>query len=343
MNIKKSIYLLKEIFTGNEGRKPLPALVRDLVAWIIRDRGGIYYFFIYGLYHKGRKVSDYMTIRDYLRIHDELDPSYYLPMLEDKVLFDRYIKSFGVPSPHMYGIISGGSILWLETNQYRLLDVLLDQELHAYCKQVTAFGGTGVFKVDVIDKNLLLNNAPASIDDLRHLVRNGKFILQKTLLQHPELNRLNPSCVNTIRVYTVNDGREVLLYGAVIRIGVNDSIVDNVTSENLATGIREDHYLHAVASTGTNPPLYFTEHPNTGVRFGDFKVPFLEDAYALCTDTHKFFDDFFFIAWDVAITPDGPVILEANPAADLIWMQLLYGGQRRRFDGFARKFRASHK
>jgi hypothetical protein len=57
----------------------------------------------------------------------------------------------------------------------------------------------------------------------------------------------------------------------------------------------------------------YQEHPDTGIRFEGRTVPFYDDAVALCRRAHfALAPDLFVIGWDVAITPRGPVTLEAN-------------------------------
>jgi hypothetical protein len=238
----------------------------------------------------------------------------------------------------MLGIIDNGTILWLDTNKFEPLDSIAARQVHAYCKLVTSFGGKSIFKIDTEDGQILLNNKPASIGELKKAIGTGKYILQRTLIQHPKLNEMNPSCVNTIRVYTISNGSHPLFFGSAFRMGVNNNIVDNVSSNNLATGIKEDHFLLEEAHSGTYPPKWYRQHPDSGVKFGDFRLPFLREAYDLCVETHKYFGDFFFIAWDIAITPGGPVILEGNPAADLLGLQVLYGGQKQRFFKYAGEY-----
>ncbi len=338
MNLKRGIKILQLIFREPTNRKPALPLVMDLMQWIRLNRGGAIYFYLYKLHRRGMKVRDFLTTREYNKVHDRLDPKYYRPMLEDKILFDRYIKSFGVPSPEMLGIINQGRVLWLDENRYDDLDSIPKRKLNAYCKLVTSWGGKSIYKIDTSGGSLLLNNKPADPAELKGCLKRGKYILQQTIGQHELLNRLNPSCVNTVRVYTIMDGNRPVFYRSAFRMGVGGSIVDNVSSNNLATGITPDHFLMEEAHSGTNPPRWYKQHPDTGVVFGEFRVPFIEEAHDLCCKTHQYFGDFFFIAWDVAITADGPMILEGNPAADLFGLQVLYGGQKSRFLHYAEKF-----
>lgn len=334
MNIGNGIFQIKEVWREKDDRKPFIQLTRDLGYWIIKNRGGVFYFNLFRLQRKGRRVGDYLTIAEYLRIHEELDTKYYRPLLEDKILFDIYARAFKIPTPEMLGIIDKGNIFWMGEKIFEEIESILKKNMHAYCKRVTAWGGIGVFKIDVESGTLYINNKKSTMEAFNSLIGEEKFILQRTVIQHGKLKEINPNCVNTLRIYTIRDNDKPVYYSSVLRMGVGDSVVDNVSSNNLAVGIGDEGYLMEEAHSGTNPPVWYTHHPNSKVKLKDFQVPYFKEACELCCKGHLYFSNFFFIAWDIAITPEGPVVIEANPAADLYGPQVFIGGQKKRFLSF---------
>lgn len=339
MNIKSGSVLLKEIYNDDPNRKSTFKLTVDLMRWALKNKGNLFYFNIFRLYLKGTEVNDYLTIAEYHKIHDQLNPAYYRPMLEDKIIFDRYIHGFDIPSPEMLGIVENGKVFWLDKKEFEPLDSIASRPIHAYCKMVTSFGGKNIFKIDVEDGQLKINNKQATVDELRASIGKGRYILQQTVVQHEKLSQINPSCINSLRIYTVHDGEKPLYFLSALRMGVDDSIVDNVSSNNMVTGINENSYLQEIAHSGTNPPKWFRNHPNSNVEFGKFSIPYFKEACDLCCKSHLYFNDFFFIAWDIAITSDGPVMIEGNPAADLYGPQALHGGQKSKFLNYAKNYR----
>ena len=61
-------------------------------------------------------------------------------------------------------------------------------------------------------------------------------------------------------------------------------------------------------------------NPLTGVEFEGFQVPFFEEAKQLALDAAACLPGIRIIGWDIAITPDGPEIVEVNddPGPDLL-------------------------
>ena len=64
--------------------------------------------------------------------------------------------------------------------------------------------------------------------------------------------------------------------------------------------------------------MYFDMHPDTCTPFINFRVPYFDEAIALCKKAAKIRPDMRYVGWDVGITPTGPVLVEGNnlPAYD---------------------------
>jgi hypothetical protein len=69
-----------------------------------------------------------------------------------------------------------------------------------------------------------------------------------------------------------------------------------------------------------------TSHPETGVRFEGFEIPFFERAVSLATELHRFFYGLATIGWDIAITPTGPAFIEGNNGWEIFALQAIAGG-----------------
>lgn len=63
---------------------------------------------------------------------------------------------------------------------------------------------------------------------------------------------------------------------------------------------------------------YFDAHPDTGCSFIGFRVPCYKEAVDLCRRAARVRPGMRYVGWDVAVTPDGPVLVEGNdlPAYD---------------------------
>ena len=136
------------------------------------------------------------------------------------------------------------------------------------------------------------------------------LILEEVVVQHPHMSELCPTSVNTIRIATLlGEKKEGIVY-AFLRIG-NGKVMDNVDCGGMAARVDLDSgkLLTVGADKQGNT---FTHHPMTGTPILGFQVPFFEDAKAMCLDAAQKIPQMRFIAWDVAITENGPCFIEGN-------------------------------
>jgi hypothetical protein len=62
---------------------------------------------------------------------------------------------------------------------------------------------------------------------------------------------------------------------------------------------------------------WLDRHPDSGGQITGRQVPRWEEVCRLAERAHWAFDDRVMIGWDIAVTPDGPVLVEGNAAPDL--------------------------
>ena len=146
-------------------------------------------------------------------------------------------------------------------------------------------------------------------------------LVEEFIMQHPDINRLSPSAVNTVRIITqINDEGEVDILGCRLRISVNSS-VDNMAAGNLAAPIDVNSGLisgPAVYSDITKPDQEY--HPVTKVPIQGFYIPFWDQALEMVKKAALLHPQNRSIGWDVVITERGPGLIEGNHD----WCKLLW-------------------
>ena len=169
---------------------------------------------------------------------------------------------------------------------------------------------------------LVMDSKKVNSKDLEEkLLKSGNDFVEDFIRQHDKLNNLSPSGLNTVRIITqlTNKG-DVEILGARLRISINSS-VDNLAAGNMAapvnmeTGIVEGM---GVFSDITKKPL--SEHPITKVQIVGFQIPFWTESVQMVTEAALLHKENRSIGWDVAITNNGPDLLEGNHD----WCKLLW-------------------
>ncbi|MCB0630486.1 MAG: hypothetical protein KDD15_12155 [Lewinella sp.] len=156
---------------------------------------------------------------------------------------------------------------------------------------------------------------------LERLISSGNDFVEAFVTQHRELMRLSPSGLNTVRVITQLDkDNQVDIIGTRLRITVN-SPVDNLAAGNIAAPI--DVETGRVTGPGVYSDITKTDeyqHPVTGVDIVGFQVPFWPQTIQMCKEAALVDTRNRSIGWDVAITDEGPELIEGNHD----WCKLLW-------------------
>ena len=162
--------------------------------------------------------------------------------------------------------------------------------------------GEGVAKLEV-----------AKIPDIKAFYEEAvakKACLEELVVQHPAWEALCPGCVNTMRIITgAANGQYWLLFEAT-RVGSGKSVADNFHMGGSAVLI--DMETGKLTGNGIDKKLNEHECSATGIRYEGYQVPYWEEIKKLCLDAALVNDQIHFIGWYVAVTPDGPLLIEGN-------------------------------
>lgn len=160
---------------------------------------------------------------------------------------------------------------------------------------------------------------PASL--IQFMEQEGYELAEEFLIQHSNLQKLSPSAVNTVRIFTqLNADNQVEILGCRLRISVN-SPVDNMAAGNLAASV--DEFSGKVFGSGVYSDVTKKDvayHPVTGVKIEGFQVPFWEETLEMVKRAALKHPQNRSIGWDVVIKAKGPGLIEGNHD----WCKLLW-------------------
>jgi hypothetical protein len=255
--------------------------------------------------------------------------------VKDKGIFYLYCMALGVPIPKLYAILfkaapgwsHNGSALVSREDWKRFLDLQLPSEF--VVKPATGAHGAGVGIFRKTDKGLVdACGNPCEAEGLYDTMRSDpeydSFVVQERVRSHPEMERLSGTeSVQTIRLITVAaPHRRCRILHANLRVIVDDSVVDTCpyacpSGSQVITraGIcLDDGSLQAGKQIrGMRAAMEtLSVHPRTGVRFEGFRLPFWAETCRVVKAAAPRFLPLRAIGWDVALTPRGPCVVEAN-------------------------------
>lgn len=146
-------------------------------------------------------------------------------------------------------------------------------------------------------------------DDLK----KEKYIIEEVVNQTEELTEINPSSLNTMRFYTLykKGCANPEIIAAFLKVGREGKAVDNLASGGIAVPI--DITSGKVSSKGRDKQLnYFDKHPDTKFNFDNVQIKNIDKVCQFVINIAKRYSESRFIGWDIAITPNGPELIEGN-------------------------------
>lgn len=291
--------------------------------WGIKYNDPNTFYNLYGFDTIGKNIDEYQDYSHFFSERNRLNnfgcPSSQIAILRDKYLFYIFMSRIGMPVPKVFGVFIQGKVFDIDLNpvnddylinktDYFIKD--LDGECASFVKHVKDFE-----QFEQIRKSGALDK--------------GRYIFQERVVQAESMNAINPNAINTYRIVTVNKGDgKPYLFSGILRVGTSETgNVDNWAAGGLAIGVNEKTgYLQKY---GFYKPAYGTKtevHPDTNVRFSEFKAPQFEEAVKIAIEAHKHLFGIRTIGWDIAITDNGPVFIEGNDNWEISLMQGANGG-----------------
>jgi hypothetical protein len=170
-----------------------------------------------------------------------------------------------------------------------------------------------------------LDEAALLADCQRTAEKLGWYLLQPRITNHPAVAPLSTGGLCTVRMVTVKPpGRDVRHFLSTFRMAVGNLAFDNFTPGGLAAGVGSDGRLLPGARPFVGAPL--DRHPDTGAVITGFPLPFWNEAVELVIRAHRAFDLDGTLGWDVALTAEGPLLVEVNPTWGTELMQASHHG-----------------
>ena len=145
---------------------------------------------------------------------------------------------------------------------------------------------------------------------IQYCIDNKLDTIEEPIKQHPDMNKLYPDAINTVRLITFVKNNEVGILGATLRIG-NGGYVDNAGSGGIFASIDVNTgELDSVAFDKVGNKL--DEHPITNTTIKGFQIPMWAEVLKICRKAALEIPDVRTVGWDVALTGGGPVLIEGN-------------------------------
>ena len=218
----------------------------------------------------------------------------------DKRDFSRDCEAQGLPAIPLLA----------EWRDGRLVSFVEDWPDEFYSKPALGYHGFGV--------RAWKNGSEVRSELERFIVDHGGgegAVIQPRVLNHPDLSGLSNGSLCTLRITgcKMPDG-EIEFLLPTFRMPVGDSSVDNFGQGNLVAPVDVKTGRLGMGRRRDEEGVIWSveSHPDTGQSVVGARVPFFEEALALCRRAHQAFPDPPMLGWDVALSKEGPLLVEGN-------------------------------
>lgn len=290
-------------------RALLPVIVVDMLWCAVRYEMGFRDYAVWDIrLLNGRERATWMTHPKAYRLNKTLNAPESRELMEDKF---RFYSDFAADIGREW--IDAAAA---DTEQ---LSQFLARHPRVLSKPAAGQGGSGI----------ALHRAEeiADTDNWRRtLIEDGHTLVEEALAQAPELDSLYPDSVNTVRLITYLAPEGTLhVIASVLRIG-NGGVIDNFAGGGMFTML-DERGVALYPGVDKHSTVY-RNHPVTGTLIEGFAVPQYAEVLALVDRAARRLPQIPYVGWDIAITPDGPVIIEANHNSSVFQMKPRVSGVR---------------
>lgn len=148
------------------------------------------------------------------------------------------------------------------------------------------------------------------------------FIAEELIVQNAELAEFHSSSVNTVRLTTArqSDGEVYVIHRCFLRLGQGGRCVDNGGNGGIFAGL--DFETGIVKGAIDERMNRYIIHPDSGLTILGYKVPRWEEAKRLVVELANVLPDLRYCGWDLALTDQGWVMVEANGKGLFIGFQM---------------------
>lgn len=190
-----------------------------------------------------------------------------------------------------------------------------------FIKQAISWGGEGAYIADV--------STPSNVQSEWEKL-NENCVIEERIENCDIIKQLYPGSLNTIKVLTLWVNGKAEIQTALFRMG-NNTPVDNVHLGGLCALVDIGSGV-VITKAVDNHFREYVFHPVTGKQIVGFVIPMWDKVKELAIRAAAVTPEMRYASWDIAVTENGPILIEGNWDAEFYAEQMLMQkGTRKRF------------
>ena len=295
-------------------------------------------YFAYRLYDRRAvarsNIDTFASVALMQQLWEALNPRKWWLMASDKVVFHTIMIAAGFRQPEIFAYLerSGRRAPGIATvsDASELLDRICDtNRFPMFAKPADGMQSLGALGLAGIDSdNLgfnLTNGSVLSFDKFVETLQPFRsYIVQELIRSDESIHDVTGDTLSTLRLVILIGDSGPEIFRARWKIPVRGNMADNFWRPgNLLADLDEvTGKVRSLIRSTDDAFAPVTVNSTYGQRFIGSAVPRYADAVALCLDASRLFSKLTFQSWDVALTSEGPMLLELNHNGDIELLQM---------------------
>lgn len=286
-------------------------------------------YYASGLYDPALSLEEkkaYVGERSSRKLNDRMSPmalTMIRPFVANKAMYTALIRQLGFRTTTTQALVSTrrrlGNIPALASAAELRGFLLNDAQYPLFGKPENSSGSYGSVRLDRIEsEDLVLGDGrrvplDAFCTEIFAEYPEG-YLLQSALDQHKTLSDIAGISIGTMRVVTVREDWTPRQLYALWKVPSPEAMSDNFwQAGSMIAPVSVETGVVGPCRIGTGLDARQIErHPVSGLAFEGTQVPFWDEVLRVTREAHALFPEFGVIGWDVAITPEGPALIECN-------------------------------
>ncbi|HNB25679.1 MAG TPA: sugar-transfer associated ATP-grasp domain-containing protein [Alphaproteobacteria bacterium] len=252
---------------------------------------------------------------------------------EDKWLAYLLLAQFGQRVPRTLAVVDGSQRSFATTPKLSsaadLAGFLATAPLPIFAKPNAELGSFGAILIKRFEGGRITIDEDRSFtpeEMMRDIFGARTYLLQEVVRNHPDIARLS-DYVATVRTMNLVWPDRIETPFTLVKIPVGDNIADNYWRKgNLIADVDPETGIirRAVSGKGAELKLHET-HPLTGAPLVGMQLPFWRELRAANEACARAYAPVRYQSLDIALTPEGPAIIEINSGGSFMLAQIASG------------------
>ncbi|MAD74806.1 MAG: hypothetical protein CML20_08475 [Rheinheimera sp.] len=278
---------------------------------------------------KVKEWPEYLVDAPLIVILGSVNKEFHRNVIGDKALFWKHCKKSNLKTVDIFN----RNDELLELSEAEFIKAVPINCSSLFIKPASGSRGEGSFSAQRSSGAWSFLKKTGTLADLYQYCQNNRpnkdgWLIQPKLSSHPDILTISSNDgLSTLRIVSHRRGKDVKLAYGLIKLVAIGNIIDNFKTGRLGNKVAAINLDKGdlMAGKGSLNPLWpsiisFANCPHTANKIEGFMLPFWSETKELITRAHLSFENLPSIGWDVAITENGPIIIEGNTnyGADIV-------------------------